>query len=159
MPEWLDDGQQRDWRAFIENAIRLIELLDQELRDGHGLTLAEYEILVRLSEGPALRMRMAELADVSYYSRSRLSHSVSRLESRGLVGRDKTPDDKRGVVARLTEQGLDMLRRAAPDNLRCVRDYFIDVVEPADLAAVGRAFRAVAAQLDRPGRSPHDAAM
>ena len=159
MPEWLDDGQQRDWRAFIENAIRLIELLDQELRDGHRLTLAEYEILVRLSEAPALCMRMAELADVSYYSRSRLSHSVGRLESRGLVTRGKSPDDRRGVIARLTEQGLDVLRRAAPDNLRCVRDYFVDVVEPADLAAVGRAFRSVAARLDRPRSSPDDAAM
>jgi DNA-binding MarR family transcriptional regulator len=159
MPEWLDDDQQRHWRAFIENAIRLIELLDQELREGHGLTLAEYEILVRLSEAPARCMRMAELADVSYYSRSRLSHSVSRLESRGVVGRDRTPGDKRGVVARLTDQGMDVLRRAAPDNLRIVRSYFVDVVTPADLTAVGRAFRAVAAQLDQPGRSPDDAAV
>jgi DNA-binding MarR family transcriptional regulator len=159
MPEWLDDGQQGDWRAFIENAIRLIELLDQELRDGHGLTLAEYEILVRLSEAPGLCLRMAELAEVSYYSRSRLSHSVGRLESRELVSRDKTPDDKRGVVACLTEQGLSLLRRAAPDNLRCVRDYFVDVIEPADLAAIGRAFRAVATRLDRPRRLPDDAAM
>lgn len=150
MPRWLDDDQQRDWRAFIENAVRLIDLLDQALRDNHGLTLAEYEILVRLSEAPERRMRMAELAEVSYYSRSRLSHSVGRLERRELVTRDRTPDDKRGVFARLTERGLDALRRAAPDNLRLVREHFVDAVDPADLQAIGRAFRAVAARLPGP---------
>ncbi|WP_028925989.1 MarR family winged helix-turn-helix transcriptional regulator [Pseudonocardia acaciae] len=147
MPNWLDNGQQRDWRAFIEGSIRLIELLDRELRAGHSLTLAEYEILVRLSEAPGRRMRMAELAEVSYYSRSRLSHSVGRLEARELVCRDRIPDDKRGVVARLTERGMRALRLAAPDNLRIVREYFVDVIDPEDLRAVGRAFGAVSSRL------------
>ena len=141
--EWLDVEQQRDWRAFIEGSIRFIDLLDRSLRERHDLTLAEYEILVRLSEVDDQSMRMAELAELAYYSRSRLSHRLSRLETRGLVRRESTTEDKRGVLARLTETGYEALRHAAPDNLRTVRDHFVDVIEPEDLHAVGRALRAV----------------
>lgn len=141
--EWLDADQQRDWRAFIEGSIRLIDLLDARLREQHELTLAEYEILVRLSEAPGRSMRMAELADLAYYSRSRLSHRIRRLEDRQLVRRKTAIDDGRGVVATLTDTGFALLERAAPDNLRSVREHFVDVVETADLQAIGRAMRAV----------------
>ena len=143
MTDWLDADQQRDWRAFIEGSIRLIDLLDARLREQHELTLAEYEILVRLSEAPGRSMRMAELADLAYYSRSRLSHRIRRLEDRQLVRRKTAIDDGRGVVATLTDTGFALLERAAPDNLRSVREHFVDVVETADLQAIGRAMRAV----------------
>jgi DNA-binding MarR family transcriptional regulator len=145
--EWLDAEQQRDWRAFIEGSIRFIDLLDRNLREQHGLTLAEFEILVRLSEAADRSMRMAELAELAYYSRSRLSHRIKGLEARGLVSREPTPEDKRGVVARLTDTGYAVLREAAPDNLRTVREHFVDVIDPADFRAVGRAMRAVTDRL------------
>jgi len=141
--DWLDADQQRDWRAFIEGSIRLIDMLDARLRERHELTLAEFEILVRLSEAPGRSMRMAELADLAYYSRSRLSHRVRRLEDRHLVRRKTATDDGRGVVAVLTDTGFALLERAAPDNLRTVREHFVDIVETADLQAIGRAMRAV----------------
>ncbi|WP_216214546.1 MarR family winged helix-turn-helix transcriptional regulator [Amycolatopsis aidingensis] len=147
MTEWLDAEQQRDWRAFIEGSIRFIDLLDRNLQEQHGLTLAEYELLVRLSEADGQSMRMAELAAVAYYSRSRLSHRIAGLEKRGLVRREPTADDRRGVLALLTEDGYRTLRRAAPDNLRTVREHFVDVIEPGDLRAVGRALRAVISRL------------
>ena len=88
-------------------------------------------------------MRMAELADLAYYSRSRLSHRIRRLEDRQLVRRKTATDDGRGVVATLTDTGFALLERAAPDNLRSVREHFVDIVETADLQAIGRAMRAV----------------
>ncbi|MEU0468439.1 MarR family transcriptional regulator [Amycolatopsis sp. NPDC006131] len=148
MTEWLDADQQRDWRAFIEGSIRFIDLLDRNLQDQHGLTLAEFELLVRLSEADGRAMRMAELAASAYYSRSRLSHRIKGLEARGLVRRDPTSDDRRGVLARLTDAGYDKLRRAAPDNLRTVRTHFVDVISGDDLKAIGRAMRAVTERLD-----------
>ncbi|GAB3721688.1 MarR family transcriptional regulator [Amycolatopsis oliviviridis] len=146
---WLDTDQQRDWRAFIEGSVRFVDLLDRRLREQHGLSLAEYELLVRLSEADGGSMRMADLAKSAYYSRSRLSHRVNGLEVRGLVQRESTTDDGRGVRARLTDEGHETLRRAAPDNLRTVRAHFVDVIEPEDLRAVGRAMRAVSDQLDQ----------
>src|SRR3954469_4968397 len=127
-PRWLDAVQQRDWRAYVEGSVRLTDLLDRDLKAKHGLTMAEYEILVRLSEAPDRRLRMAELAEHASQSRSRLSHTCSRLESKGLVFRGGCPNDKRGVYAHLTEKGFDALDVAARDHVETVRDYFIDII-------------------------------
>ncbi|MBO2449315.1 MarR family transcriptional regulator [Actinomadura barringtoniae] len=142
-PRWLDASQQRDWRSFIEGSIRLNDLLDRDLKAKHGLSMSEYEILVRLSEAPDRRLRMAELAEHASQSRSRLSHTCSRLESKDLVFRGGCPNDKRGVYAHLTEKGYAALERAARDHVETVRDFFVDIIQPEDLEAVGRAFGAV----------------
>ncbi|HEX2317298.1 MAG TPA: MarR family transcriptional regulator [Thermomonospora sp.] len=142
-PRWLDAAQQRDWRAFVDGSLRLHDLMDRDLKAKHGLSAPEYEILVRLSEAPGRSLRMAELAEHASQSRSRLSHTCTRLESKGLVARESCPNDKRGVFARLTDEGFAVLDRAARDHVETVRDFFIDVVDPDDLRAIGRAFTAV----------------
>ena len=143
-PRWLDAGQQRDWRSFLEGSVRLWDVIDRDLKAKHGLTGAEYEILVRLSEAPGRRLRMAELAVSASQSRSRLSHTCGRLEAKKLVHRETCPGDKRGVFAVLTDEGFTTLDSAARDHVNTVREFFIDVMGPGDLEAVGRAFRAVA---------------
>jgi DNA-binding MarR family transcriptional regulator len=148
-PRWLDAAQQRDWRAYIEGSARLADLLDRDLKAKHGLTTAEYEILVRLSEAPDRRLRMAELAESVSQSRSRLSHTVARLESKGLVVRGTCGADKRGVNAELTEKGFAFLEQAAADHVTTVRDYFIDVIDSDDLKAIGRAFRAISEKVGK----------
>jgi len=148
-PRWLDATQQRDWRAFVEGSIRLNDLLDRDLKTRHGLSMAEYEILVRLSEAPERRLRMAELADEASQSRSRLSHTVSRLECKGLVARGTCGADKRGVNAELTDEGFALLAKAAVDHVATVREFFVDVIDPSDLAAIGRAFAAVSEQVGK----------
>jgi DNA-binding MarR family transcriptional regulator len=153
-PRWLGLTQQQDWRAYIDGSTRLLEILDRDLKRRHGLSVPEYEILVRLSESPQRRVRMAELADSANHSRSRLSHAVSRLESRGLVRRGSCPQDGRGVYANLTEDGFAALDRAARDHVEVVRDNFIDVLDPEDLRAVGRAFQAILSHLADTGRWP-----
>ncbi|GAA3930831.1 MarR family transcriptional regulator [Actinomadura viridis] len=148
-PRWLDATQQLHWRAYVDGSIRLNEIMDRDLKTRHGLSTSEYEILVRLSEAPDRRLRMAELAAHASQSRSRLSHTCSRLESKGLVKRDDCPNDKRGVYAHLTDEGFAVLERAARDHVETVRSFFVDVVEPDDLAAIGRAFTAVLKRIDR----------
>jgi DNA-binding MarR family transcriptional regulator len=139
-PRWLDAAQQRDWRAYVDGSVRLTETMDRDLKTKHGLSVSEYEILVRLSEAPERRLRMAELAENASQSRSRLSHTCSRLEAKGLVKRDSCPNDKRGVFAHLTDEGYAALERAARDHVETVRTFFIDVIQPEDLEAIGRAF-------------------
>jgi DNA-binding MarR family transcriptional regulator len=146
-PRWLDATQLRDWRTYIEGSVRLADVLDRDLKSKHGLSAAEYEILVRLSEAPRRQLRMAELAESASQSRSRLSHTVSRLECKGLVARGTCGADKRGVIAELTDAGFALLERAAVDHVAAVREFFIDVIQPADLCAIGRAFAAVAEQV------------
>ncbi len=143
-PRWLDADQQRTWRAYLLGSARLSERLDADLRQ-HGLDLGEYEILVTLSEAPEHRVRMSELASAVHQSRSRLTHTVSRMEKAGLVDRQTCPTDRRGVWAHLTADGFAVLEQAAPQHVEAVRHFFVEAVSPADFEALGRAFAAVVA--------------
>ena len=134
---WLSDQQQRSWRAFLGGVTVLMDRLDRELRAAHDLSLSEYEILVRLSEAPAYTMRMAELADRVALSRSRLTHTVSRLEADGVVRREACDEDGRGVQAVLTDHGLDVLGRAADTHVRGVQDHLLAYASPAEFGAIG----------------------
>ncbi|RJL34134.1 MarR family winged helix-turn-helix transcriptional regulator [Bailinhaonella thermotolerans] len=145
---WLDAVQQRAWRSYIDGSMRLAEMLERDLKARHGLSMAEYEILVRLAEAPGRRLRMASLAASVSQSRSRLSHTVRRLEAAGLVAREACGTDRRGVECVLTERGFGLLREAAPGHVETVRELFVDVVAPEDLEAIGRAFRAVGERID-----------
>ncbi|MBI3688703.1 MAG: MarR family transcriptional regulator [Actinobacteria bacterium] len=140
---WLDAEQQQHWRAYIDGSSRLLERLERVLRDCHGLSMPEYEILVRLSEAPDRQLRMAELADAVSLSRSRLSHTIARLEVAELVCRRGVEADGRGVVAVLTEAGYVKLDAASHEHVQSVRQYFIDVVPAEDLAVIGRVFQTV----------------
>jgi DNA-binding MarR family transcriptional regulator len=144
---WLSAEQQRVWRSYLLGSARLAARLEAQLRE-FGLDLGEYEILVRLSDAADHRVRMAELADSVQQSRSRLTHTVGRMEAAGLVERVSCPTDRRGVWAHLTDDGMALLESAAPAHVRSVRQYFVDAMTEADYAALGRAFAAVAAACD-----------
>lgn len=139
---WLTAEQQAIWRTFLAGHARLMERLEADLRP-HGLSLAEYEVLVHLSEAPDRRLRMNELASFSRQSRSRLTHTVARMEADGLVERTTCPGDRRGILARLTEKGYEMVVAAAPDHVEGVQAVFFDVIDNGDLDAIRRAFTAV----------------
>src|SRR5689334_1764982 len=85
---WLDEEQQRTWRAFMLSHLLLFEQFERDLQREAGLPLAYYEIMVRLSEAPGRRLRMSDLAEKSQSSRSRLSHAVARLVAAGWVRRE-----------------------------------------------------------------------
>ncbi|MGO4256667.1 MarR family winged helix-turn-helix transcriptional regulator [Marmoricola sp. RAF53] len=144
---WLDPGQQADWRAYIVGTTLLMDTLDRELRQAHGISLGEYEILVRLSESPDRTLRMAQIAESMQHSRSRVTHTVSRMEKVGLVERTASPDDKRGVDATMTQAGWDLLVEAAHTHVTGVREHFVDLASATDFAALGRVMNAVSDQL------------
>lgn len=141
---WLDAAQQHSWRSYLVGTTLLMERLDRDLREHHDLSLPEYEILVRLSEARDRRMRMAELAAAVSHSRSRVTHTVGRLEKDGLVRRSACVADGRGVEAVLTDDGFARLSDAAHTHVEGVRAHLVDLAAPEDLAAVGRVFGAVA---------------
>ncbi|MBS43728.1 MAG: MarR family transcriptional regulator [Nocardioides sp.] len=123
-----------------------MDRLDDDLRRHHDISLVEFEILVRLSEGDG-RLRMARLADSLAHSRSRVTHTVKRMEKDDLVRREESPDDGRGVVAVMTDAGRALLERVAPTHVGGVRDHLVDLASPEDLEALGRVMNAVADDL------------
>ncbi len=137
-PKWLSTDEQHIWRTFLKSTTHLFDRLDRDLRSSHNLSLPEYEILVHLSEADGQCLRMADLAHLCNQSRSRLSHSISRLERDHLVQRTSCAADGRGVFAHLTKEGLHTLRSAAPTHVAGVRTYLIDNVAKNDLNALRR---------------------
>lgn len=141
---WLSDEQQVSWRAFLEGAARLTEALNRDLEGDSGLSLNEYEVLVQLSENSSWTMRMSHLADGLAHSRSRVTHTVRRLEERGLVARESCAIDGRGVNAVLTDAGYAVLVDAAPKHVSSVRRHLIDVLTEEQLVVLGAAMVRVA---------------
>jgi len=139
---WLTAPEQQAWRSFITGARRLMEQLDQDLK-AQGLTHDDYGVLVALSESDGDRMRMAELADLSVESRSRLSHHIGRLEARGLVTRQTCPEDRRGTWAVLTPEGRSTIEAVAPHHVEGVRRYFLDQLDAGELATIAGAFERI----------------
>lgn len=145
---WLDADQQQWWRSYMGGTTVLIDQLDRDLRAAHDLSMAEYEILVRLSEAEDRSIRMAELAAAVSHSRSRITHTIARLERDGIVRRTASCTDGRGVSAVLTDHGYEVLGQAAHTHVRGVHEYLVSSCSREDLEAVGRVFEAVRAGLE-----------
>jgi DNA-binding MarR family transcriptional regulator len=133
---WLDVEEQKAWRAYLYSTQLLTDRLDRELTSATGISHAYYEILVALSETPGRSMRMSELADRCLSSRSRLSHAVSRLEERGWVRRQVCPEDGRGQLAVLTDEGFAALEAAAHVHVESVRTHLFDRLTPEQVVAM-----------------------
>ena len=151
MTRWLTSDEQRAWRAWLGASRLLTEQLSRELAATHGLTIADYVILVQLSESPERRVRMSDLADQTLASRSRLSHQIDRMESKGLVRREPCSDDRRGSFAVLTDHGWDAIVEAAPDHVAGVREHLVDLLGPDQFAALGAACAQVTEHLESLG--------
>ena len=145
---WLEDSQQRSWRALVMGTTLLFDRLDDDLRRTHDISLVEYEILVRLSERDG-QMRMAALADALAHSRSRVTHTVTRMEKVGLVSARSSPEDGRGILATLTDKGTTCWCAPRRPMSAGVRDS-PRRTSPATRTSrrLGRVFDAVADSLD-----------
>ncbi len=123
---WLTAEQQKTWRALLLTMHLLSQELDRQAQRDAGMPHAYYQILATLSEQAGWNMRMSDLATVTDYSQSRLSHAVARLEDAGWVCRKQCPKDRRGTFAVLTDAGFAALNAAAPGYVRCVREMLFD---------------------------------
>lgn len=152
MTQWLSKSEQDAWRAWLDASRLLNAELNRELLDSHGLSNADYEILVQLSENADRRMRMSELADRTLSSRSRLSHQIDRMEKAGLIQREVCDVDARGMWAVLTPAGWEKIVSAAPDHVASVRRHLVDLLSSEDFIKLGESCRIVVQHLDSSGQ-------
>ncbi|MGW5716209.1 MarR family winged helix-turn-helix transcriptional regulator [Amycolatopsis sp. NPDC003865] len=144
---WLDEAEMAAWRSYIVATLRLRQRLHRELAERHDVSLTDYEVLVCLEMQDGYRMRMSELAVLMGSTKSRLSHQVGRLEEAGMVRRVRDPEDKRGVITELTEEGKALLEKAAPTHVEGVREHLIDLLSPEEQATIAGAFDRVLGHL------------
>jgi DNA-binding MarR family transcriptional regulator len=129
-PRWLDKTEQAAWLSLAGLMIRLPGALDAQLQRDSKLTLFEYFVLSSLSMSEGRASRMSQLAYLVNGSQSRLSNVVKRLQERGLVDRQPAPGNGRYINAILTDEGLEVVRRAAPGHVAAVRQFVFDALTP-----------------------------
>lgn len=135
---WLDSQEQIAWRSFLRGSAIVLERINRDMVSENGITFNEYEVLVRLSEEPNRQARMSELAKNLVHSRSRLTHTVSRLEKEGYVKRSPCADDRRGIVCELTDEGYAKLETSAPHHVSSVRKHLLDYFTHDEFLEFGR---------------------
>lgn len=143
--EWLDAREMRAWQAFLAAGALVGRRIEQQLKEQAGLSHLQYEVLVRLAGAESGEMRMAELAEALYTSKSGLTYQVGQLEKSGLVRR-RNCEIVHGVFAVLTDEGRAKLAEVAPGHVATVRAYLVDVLDEEQLDHVADALEKVADQ-------------
>ncbi|EFC85192.1 transcriptional regulator, MarR family [Parafrankia sp. EUN1f] len=144
---WLAEHEQRAWRRYLLMAGELAARMNRELTADAGISLADYDVLVHLTEAPQGRLRVSRLAHALSWEQSRLSHHVARMQRRGLVVREECAEDGRGALVVLTPQGRAVIERAAPAHVTFVREHVFDALTEAQVDALDAISAAVLARL------------
>jgi DNA-binding MarR family transcriptional regulator len=134
----------RAWSALTAAHTRVSGRLSEELGRSFGLTINDFEILLRIDHGPAEGTRLGELSSAVPLTQPALSRAVARLAQRGAVARSGVPLDRRGVLVTMTPAGRDLLRRAIPVHASVVRDVLLDRLSPAEQDLLARVLTRVA---------------
>ena len=149
-PRWLDERQAQVWQSYLDLNRHLFAALENQLERGGGLSGADYQVLVPLSETPGGVLRARELGTEIGWDRSRLSHHVSRMEERGLVTREECSEDARGTMVRLTDAGRAAIESAAPEHAETVRRHFFDLISNDELETLASVFGRLLDRLTSP---------
>jgi DNA-binding MarR family transcriptional regulator len=132
---WLTDKQQHVWRDWLEMNVQLNAALQSQMQEESSLSMQDFEVLVNLTDVPDGMLRMSELANGLRWERSRLSHHIKRMESRGLVTRQGCAEDGRGAFVVITSDGRVAIERAAPGHARLVKALVFDSLSEEELDA------------------------
>jgi DNA-binding MarR family transcriptional regulator len=148
MTRWLDDAQMRAWLGYRRMRLLLDLQVSRDLAENSGLSDADYDVLSNLSETDGHRLRLSELSAHMRWSKSRLSHHLTRMQQRGLVTREECPSDGRGAIILLTDDGWQAIRTAAPQHVESVRRHFIDRLTDEQIRVLGDIAEVVIGHLD-----------
>lgn len=149
----LDIAEQKSWQNYLDSALRLYATLNRCLTDAHQLSLIDVRVLDMLDNAPGGSLRMGDLAEALPSLPSRLTRQIRRLEMQGLVRRQASPDDRRGVFATITDDGRSRVRRAMVTYAQGVRTHFLGQLSRPQIAAMGDNCRRISVELKLAGRS------
>jgi DNA-binding MarR family transcriptional regulator len=148
-PKWLSEAEFRAWIGYRRMRALLDLQLARQLAADQGLSEPDYDVLTSLADAERYQIRLSEMAERMHWTKSRLSHHVTRMEQRGLVRRKECDSDGRGAFIVLTDQGLETLRKAAPGHVAAVREYLIDRLTPEQIRVLGDLSETVVEHLRR----------
>lgn len=125
-PRWLSPEEQVTWLELREFYSGMPRATDRQLHQEAGMSGGEYAVLAAVSEAPADGVRSGDLAKILGWEKSRVSHLLRRMESRGFLERCAASTDGRGQDITLTPHGWDIVRSTAPGHVTMVREVVFD---------------------------------
>jgi len=131
------------WAALMQGQAMIAGAVSDRLEDEAGIPLAWHEVLVRLDEAPDGRLRMQELAEAMWLSKSGLTRLCDRIEEAGYLSRASCPTDRRGTFAVITDLGRSKVRETAPIFARASEEFFLKHLSGAERDALRSALRKV----------------
>ncbi|MFJ6657091.1 MarR family winged helix-turn-helix transcriptional regulator [Streptomyces sp. NPDC091377] len=131
----LTDAEQQVWRSVLIVADLLRFRVAADVKPASGLSSADHSVLMRLNEAPDKRLGQQRLADDMFWSKSRLSHQLTRMEQRGLVARGTAPGG-RGVEISLTDAGHEAVDAMEAAHAEAVRRHLFRVASEAELTVI-----------------------
>jgi DNA-binding MarR family transcriptional regulator len=120
------------WQRFLRAHAAIVRELSAELVAEHGLTINDYEVLLRLSWAPDRMLKRVELAQQVLLTPSGITRLLAGLERDGYVERANCASDARISYARLTDEGYDKLREASKTHLAGVEREFLQRFSAAE---------------------------
>ncbi|SDS28693.1 MarR family winged helix-turn-helix transcriptional regulator [Jiangella sp. DSM 45060] len=153
---WLDDAEQHAWRGYLRMNTVLGAALSRQMQTESMLSMQDFEVLVHLTDVDDARLRVSELAKAMRWEKSRLSHHLSRMEKRGLIGREECTSDGRGAFIVLTPEGRAAIEAAAPAHVDAVRRHFFAVLTDDDLKALSSIADRVIARVEATDTCPSE---
>lgn len=118
-PEW------ELWRTLRSMNRQLDRELDRRLQKDVGISQADYGVLLALSSAPDRQLRVGELAELLAWEKSRVSHQLSRMESRGFIERTDCSQDARGTWVSVTAEGRRTFLSATRGHEAAVSEIFV----------------------------------
>lgn len=150
-PEWLTPAQSTAWRAYMGLSLQMTYEMNRQLTEDHGLSLADYSVLVALADSTDGSRRVTDLASEIGWERSRLSHHLKRMSARGLAERRTSESDGRAADVVLTALGRHAIEKAAPDHVALVKRLFFADLDDADVHVLGDLLTRLRAQVSQQG--------
>jgi len=127
----------RAFVALVRAHSSATRTLSSQLTADHGLTISDYEVLLRLARAPDRRLRRVDLAEQVLLTASGITRLLDGLEQSGLVERGSCATDRRVVYAVLTDAGLAKMREASKSHVAQVDELFTEYFGEEELEAVG----------------------
>ena len=145
---WLDEREAHLWRSWLRLDQELTTVLADQINRDAGLSVADYAVLVPLSESRHGMLRFRDLGREILWDRSRLSHHLNRMEKRGLVVREECAEDARGAVVRMTSAGETAIKAAAPGHVASTRRYVFDLLSDKEIEMLTAVYDRILANLE-----------
>ncbi len=121
------------WRSMLDATFALRRQLQVVITHASGLSEQDFVVLLALIEAKGKALRASDLADQIGWDRSRLSHHLSRMETRDLITREACKIDSRGTELRITEAGRNLMREATGPHFAALKELFANTLTPEEI--------------------------